>query len=267
MFNYLLCHDDQLDSRKVAFIYYLVDESWSEKDGGSLSLLDNCPSDQFGFTADVDKKSSENISNFHPWCPAQKLIPKFNSLAFFEVCTKSFHSVNEILSDKPRLSINGWFHADPLPESPRDLSSCLKVSRMTAVEIEQSLVYEWINPVYLDMEQQKKIQKRFIKSSEIQLTNFIAENKWLDLHKSLTALQTWTRVGPMDLRNYSLAPYPPSQDLGSDFLFPDQLRQLLRLFASEAMQVILSDLTRLKLLSISEVNLVPFFSKNLKYIG
>lgn len=37
--DYLLCHDDQLEGRKVAFICYLVDEEWNlDEDGGSLDL-------------------------------------------------------------------------------------------------------------------------------------------------------------------------------------------------------------------------------------
>lgn len=44
--NYLLCHDDDIkdvDSsrgRRIAFIFYLVDEDWSEKDGGALEFFD-----------------------------------------------------------------------------------------------------------------------------------------------------------------------------------------------------------------------------------
>ena len=32
----LLCHDDQLESRRIAFILYLVPD-WSEKNGGAES--------------------------------------------------------------------------------------------------------------------------------------------------------------------------------------------------------------------------------------
>lgn len=32
----LLCHDDQLEGRRVAFMYYLVDSSWSSQDGGVI---------------------------------------------------------------------------------------------------------------------------------------------------------------------------------------------------------------------------------------
>ena len=35
----LLCHDDELEDRRVAFIYYLVPENWTEEDGGSLDMF------------------------------------------------------------------------------------------------------------------------------------------------------------------------------------------------------------------------------------
>ena len=36
----LLCHDDELEERRIAFIYYLVPELWSQSDGGTLDLFD-----------------------------------------------------------------------------------------------------------------------------------------------------------------------------------------------------------------------------------
>ena len=30
----LLCHDDELEGRRIAYIYYLVPADWEEKDGG-----------------------------------------------------------------------------------------------------------------------------------------------------------------------------------------------------------------------------------------
>ena len=34
----LLCHDDELEGRRIAYIYYLVD-NWKEADGGALDLF------------------------------------------------------------------------------------------------------------------------------------------------------------------------------------------------------------------------------------
>lgn len=35
----LLCHDDELEDRRVAFIYYLVPVNWTEQEGGSLDMF------------------------------------------------------------------------------------------------------------------------------------------------------------------------------------------------------------------------------------
>ncbi len=78
--DYLLPHDDQLDSRKIAFFIYL-----SECEGGELNL-------------------------YKEWKPT-KIKPQFNTFAFFEVSEKSFHSVEEVIKGQ-RIAITGWYHAE-----------------------------------------------------------------------------------------------------------------------------------------------------------
>ena len=36
--DHLLCHDDELEGRRVAFILYLA-PNWTQEDGGSLDLF------------------------------------------------------------------------------------------------------------------------------------------------------------------------------------------------------------------------------------
>ncbi len=87
--NYLLCHDDRLEGRKIAFVLYLS-ESFGKKDGGSLVLL------------------SSNAKH-----PVRKVVaypPLENSLVIFKVSTKSWHEVEEVLSDRKRYTIGGWLH-------------------------------------------------------------------------------------------------------------------------------------------------------------
>ena len=38
--DYLLCHDDQLEGRRFAYILYLTPD-WEESDGGSLQLFNS----------------------------------------------------------------------------------------------------------------------------------------------------------------------------------------------------------------------------------
>ena len=37
--GHLLCHDDVIGNRLVSFVLYLVDEDWSESDGGAFELF------------------------------------------------------------------------------------------------------------------------------------------------------------------------------------------------------------------------------------
>ena len=49
--------------------------------------------------------------DLQPTTVVKSLVPRANSLLFFEVSDKSFHQVSEMLSaNKTRYSINGWFH-------------------------------------------------------------------------------------------------------------------------------------------------------------
>ena len=89
--NYLLCHDDRLDSRAVAFILYLTDVE--EGEGGELVLY---PSDNGTPQRDG----------------ATKILPQANRLVWFEVTEKSFHEVLEVLADTQRVTIGGWLHHD-----------------------------------------------------------------------------------------------------------------------------------------------------------
>ncbi|KAA0165901.1 hypothetical protein FNF28_03283 [Cafeteria roenbergensis] len=51
--GHLLCHDDDLSGRVIAFIVYLVDEDWTAEDGGALDLYDCDPAT--GFPCAVSK--------------------------------------------------------------------------------------------------------------------------------------------------------------------------------------------------------------------
>ncbi len=81
--DHLLCHDDQLENRKIAFIFYLT--TLKKGEGGSLILH--------------GKKT-------------KKIVPKFNKIVLFQVSKKSLHEVEEVLVDKQRISIGGWFHGN-----------------------------------------------------------------------------------------------------------------------------------------------------------
>lgn len=96
----LLPHDDRLEERKFAFVFYLSPE-WREEYGGLLHLYDSIP--------------EEN----RPSKIAKTIFPGENAFVFFQVKVNSWHAVSEVVAkDKSRLSLNGWFHMDNTPPAP-----------------------------------------------------------------------------------------------------------------------------------------------------
>ncbi|MBI3027179.1 2OG-Fe(II) oxygenase [Candidatus Woesearchaeota archaeon] len=86
--DYLLFHDDVVEGRKIAYIVYL--SNLSQEDGGELQLFD--------------------IKN--PKKPSRQIAPEFNLFACFKVSEKSIHAVGEIISNKRRLAVGGWFYGN-----------------------------------------------------------------------------------------------------------------------------------------------------------
>ncbi len=82
--DYLLPHDDRLSGRKIAYILNLT-ENFTRADGGALQFFKG-------------RKIIKSIP------------PTFNTFTIFKVSPNSLHQVQEILSDKKRISFAGWFH-------------------------------------------------------------------------------------------------------------------------------------------------------------
>lgn len=80
--DYLLPHDDRLESRKVAYTFYVA----APEAGGDLLLLESQP----------------------PKKHRIRVIP--NRLVLFLVEQKSLHEVEEVRGELPRISVSGWFH-------------------------------------------------------------------------------------------------------------------------------------------------------------
>ena len=87
--DYLLFHDDLVEQRKIAYVVNLSN-GFTSKDGGKFMMHD------------IKK----------PRKPAVVVLPKFNTFVCFKVSTKSLHAVEEVLTDKKRLSIGGWFYGN-----------------------------------------------------------------------------------------------------------------------------------------------------------
>ena len=88
--HYLLPHDDQLEGRKIAYLYYC--STLEKEDGGALEL----------FSVNDEKRPVEVVKSIQP---------KENTLVLFEVSDESFHQVSEVVKDIERFTIGGWFYA------------------------------------------------------------------------------------------------------------------------------------------------------------
>ncbi|XP_072236590.1 prolyl 3-hydroxylase OGFOD1 [Leuresthes tenuis] len=214
----LLCHDDELEGRRVAFILYLV-PPWQSSDGGTLDL----------YTTD---------SNFQPQSIAKSLVPSWNTLILFEVSPVSFHQVSEVLSqDKCRLSLSGWFHGPSLERPPRHIEP--PIPRNPHLPRDETVLLEWVNPLYLDISYQEQIQVEFEDSSEIQLKDFLREEKFREVSEALRLAQIqWIKRDPPNKRCYEVA------SLGS---LPPCVSVCWELLHSEAFFLLLSNFTGLHL--------------------
>lgn len=89
--DHLLCHDDELLERKIAFIFYLTD--MDKTTGGTFHLF--------------------NTKKGEPLEIVKSIIPTQNRFFFFKVTRTSFHEVGEVVGeDVYRVSISGWFKND-----------------------------------------------------------------------------------------------------------------------------------------------------------
>ncbi|PNI63899.1 OGFOD1 isoform 5 [Pan troglodytes] len=171
----LLCHDDELEGRRIAFILYLV-PPWDRSLGGTLDLYS------------IDE-------HFQPKQIVKSLIPSWNKLVFFEVSPVSFH--------------------------------------------QHEILYDWINPTYLDMDYQVQIQEEFEESSEILLKEFLKPEKFTKVCEALEHGDVeWSSRGPPNKRFYEKA---------EESTLPEILKECMKLFRSEALFLLLSNFTGLKL--------------------
>jgi Rps23 Pro-64 3,4-dihydroxylase Tpa1-like proline 4-hydroxylase len=82
--DYLLPHDDRLSGRKIAYVVNLS-KDFTPSDGGALQFF----------------KGNKIVKT---------IPPTFNTLTIFKVSPKSLHQVQEVMSNKKRLTFAGWFH-------------------------------------------------------------------------------------------------------------------------------------------------------------
>lgn len=214
--DYLLCHDDNMGDRRIAFILYLS-KNWTAEDGGALDLFDT---DEHGLPRNVVKS----------------LLPEYNSLVFFEVVDNSYHQVAEVTSpEKSRWSINGWFHG-PVRESSRPPRPEIELNHIEPANVQVELD-NWITKCYLFPGIVKEIQQDMEQESFAFLANFLREDIYEKLAADLSSdAIVWQKIGPADIRNYEVA---------KEDTLPELLKEFYNMFKSISMFQLLKDYTEL----------------------
>ncbi|OQR82585.1 hypothetical protein ACHHYP_15758 [Achlya hypogyna] len=174
---HLLPHDDVIGTRCVSYVIYLSDpdDDWTAADGGSLELY-------------PAMTSNDRVPDLVPTAFA---LPTYNTMALFTVIPGvSFHSVQEVYADKPRLSIQGWFHqaqapagveaateeqlkvlrqhVEPFTELSMDV---IQTPQLTAADC--AFLSTFVNPTYLQAATMSAVQASFQDSGSLQLLDFL----------------------------------------------------------------------------------------------
>ncbi len=87
--DYFLPHDDKRDDRKFAYVIYL--NSLKKGEGGLLEF----------FGASGQRPTTKILQSY---------LPLENSFMLFEVSRQGFHQVTEVVADRQRWTLGGWFH-------------------------------------------------------------------------------------------------------------------------------------------------------------
>ena len=266
---HLLCHDDVIGTRKVSYIIYLTEPDWEGDEGGSLELYGK-----------KDADTEEDDDGPYP-IPVARVWPTFNSIAFFVVEPGvSFHAVQEVLGDRPRLSLQGWYHAAEPPKnieqatlqqlkarstsasrsdnnSDPDLEIKFDPTTIEFSDEDREYLGKYIKAEYLRQESMQEMRDRFEKDSSIQLRNFL-ETKWspkMEPQKSLVydddyykfgISPEWKLAGPAHKQRY--LEYTPATSISTDCQMAGSLMHHLKskVFESEQMARYLKSITSLE---------------------
>ena len=203
---HLLCHDDVIGTRRISYIVYLTEPHWSAEEGGALEL----------YSPQTKDGAVSTTSSCVPQAtPTKTLLPLFNSMAYFEVRPGiSFHAVQEVFGERPRLSIQGWYHAADMPlgmedatlnrlktigkgedtegefdaflstPPPPPTTTATTIDNGTAqvndtndtlTEADCTFLKTYVNETYLSAESMQEIRERFEHDSSVQLRHFLCK--------------------------------------------------------------------------------------------
>ena len=201
---HLLCHDDVIGTRKISYILYLTEPEpqWTAKEGGSLELYENI--------AMGDQRVPTTV-------PSKCILPLFNHLAFFEVTPgQSFHAVQEVFGERPRLSLQGWYHSKEPPKF-MEMASLQRLKQYgddleeefvpCSIEPKQpkelsqedkEFLSQYIHETYLDPQSIVDINKGFEENSSVQLRNFLVKTLMNKIRISMEAEESEAAANASD---------------------------------------------------------------------
>ncbi|XP_029344824.1 uncharacterized protein LOC100575121 isoform X1 [Acyrthosiphon pisum] len=225
--DYLLCHDDRVDDRSVAFIYYL-NYDWLPEWGGTLDV----------YSVDDTYSATDIVGNINP---------DFNSMIFFPVEKYSYHQVAENISTFPRISINGWFHSDELSwimcDQPVKIHTPIYTPHSVSNARCNTISRKCIEGIFEKPLFREAIKETFKKDGFIMCEGFFKPDMvdYLSNHVFSNALN-WKIRGPLNKRKYK---YLDSKDL------PESILSVVNLLKTERMFQFFQDCTGLRFIAVN----------------
>jgi len=210
--DYLLCHDDRVDDRSVAFIYYL-NYDWLPEWGGTLDV----------YSVDDMNCATEIVQNINP---------EFNSLIFFPVEKYTYHQVAENTSTFSRISINGWFHCDDLSwemyNQPVKYLSPIYTPHSVSPDRCKTVAEMCIEPMFEESIYREAIRETFIANGYIMCDGFFKPSM-LDIlsNEIFSNSMHWKIKGPLNKRHYK---YVDINELPLTILFVVNMLKTDRMF-------------------------------------
>jgi prolyl 3-hydroxylase /prolyl 3,4-dihydroxylase len=143
---------------------------------------------------------------------AHRIVPAWNSVAFFEVTATSFHHVSEVLAaaGRDRYSVSGWFYSaapvvrpppylEPPPERvPYATAADRDSNNEDKEEEEGALLAAWVRPEYLQTDAQARLRAAFLEASSVQLVQFLRAERYDAVVTALASLNSddgaWVRA-------------------------------------------------------------------------
>uniref|UniRef100_A0A2H8TJ70 uS12 prolyl 3-hydroxylase n=1 Tax=Melanaphis sacchari TaxID=742174 RepID=A0A2H8TJ70_9HEMI len=199
--DYLLCHDDRVDDRSVAFIYYL-NYDWLPEWGGTLDV----------YSVDNMNCAKEIVKNINP---------EFNSMIFFPVEKYTYHQVAENTSAFSRVSINGWFHCDELSwemyDHPVKCLSPIYTPHLISPDRVKTAFDVFIDPMYQDNMYREAVRDIFIRDGFIMCEGFF-KPCMVDIlsNEIFSNSMNWKIKGPLNKRQYK---HVDNKELPNSILF------------------------------------------------